>query len=112
MRTRDSFDIGKYIRNSCPVCGLSDAKTKEVFARDYRGMIESMPFARYTVRVCPKCGMAYAGSLKENISLGEYYAMLSRYEEGNYVLSSKVEQLYEHFVAFLEKAGIHKEVKR
>ena len=110
MKVRGSLDTGKYIRNSCPVCGLSDAKTKEVFTRDYRGMPESAPFAGYTVRVCPNCGMAYAGSLEENIPLGEYYAMLSRYEGGNYVLSPKTERLYEHFVAFLEKAGIHKEV--
>lgn len=109
MKVRGSLDTGKYIRNSCPVCGLSDAKTKEVFIRDYRGMPESAPFARYTVRVCPNCGMAYAGSLEENIPLGEYYAMLSRYEGGNYVLSSKTEQVYEHFADFLEEAGIPKD---
>lgn len=72
-------------REVCPICKNAD---KEIFyKRDFSTMGDIVPFSRYSVSQCNKCGFIYAGDIDEVMPLNDYYDELSKYETEAYALS-------------------------
>lgn len=93
--------IGKEgLRFLCPVCGEAE-HLDEIFFRDFSGAAGIVPFLSYKVYGCQKCGVMYAGKLKESQNIGAYYTKMSRYEGNSFVLSEKVKRFYARVAKFL-----------
>lgn len=66
------------LKRACPVCDSFEGK--KVFKRDFSGMSSIVPFLKYEIVQCEKCGMMYADNLIESMPLAEYYNVLSKYD--------------------------------
>jgi SAM-dependent methyltransferase len=89
------------IRTCCPICGSSEKM--EMFERDFSGMREIVPFLKYTVYACKKCGMVYAGDISESMTLSQYYDICSKYTDNNYYLSTSSSKRFEMISGLFEK---------
>ena len=88
------------IERNCPICG--HAVSHKVFSRDFSGMGSIVPFSRYDVVECTKCGGYYADHLVESMELARYYEELSKYEDVEFALSEASRRDHEMAVHFLE----------
>lgn len=94
----------------CPVCNKENDINNVIFNRDFSEMRTIVPYLKYNVYECDKCGMIYAGDVEESMPIDEYYNVLSKYEDNNFTLSPVISAFYERVADFLE-GNINKEAK-
>ncbi len=71
------------MRNVCPICDEYNAKV--LFFRDFSGMKNIVPFESYSVKLCNKCGMIYAGDINSSQELSTYYTKFSKYDTKSWI---------------------------
>lgn len=87
------------LKRACPVCDSFEGK--KVFKRDFSGMSSIVPFLKYEIVQCEKCGMMYADNLIQSMPLAEYYNVLSKYETHDNLVSKELKEMYAHIVKFV-----------
>lgn len=88
------------ISTECPICGCKDKKL--LFERDFSCMKGIMPFKRYTVFQCDKCGALYAGDIVESMPLSKYYDICSKYSNENYNITSGTQNRFNRIADLFE----------
>ena len=74
-----------------------------ILQRDFTMCRNITIFEKYDVLRCSNCKLYYAGNIEQTKEMADYYALMSRYEGGNYTLSKDIMRHYRQNVDMIQK---------